>query len=660
EAAGSVVTIDPVAGAVATTGEQMALTIHAGHPAGLPLVYSVTGGPAGLAIAPTGTYGEALLTLDAVAGNIGEYTLTISVAPQSDPGQATTLTLPLSVRAANSSPVLEPIGTLHAKELETLDIQLAAIDPDGDPLTWSASGLPTGASIDPLTGRIVFTPHSFQAGVYEGIDITVSDGQFSMTETIAIEVADTNRAPVFVQMGDQSGREGTAISFRLLAGDIDGDAVRFAPLTAMPAGARFDGATGVFTWTPGYEQAGQYVLRFAALDSAGGQTQRDVVINIANVNRAPELTVENQAVALGETLDIVLTAGDPDSEDTPQLSIENLPAGATFDSATGRFTFSPDIGQIGDLVVRVAADDGQTRTVVPMVVRVTREPEGPVAILNITPSFPSRPGQTIVISTIADGFVPVASRHLFVNGSELALDSLGRASFTAGAPGKLEAVLIVTDIAGRTTEVRNSIAVRDPSDMTAPSVLLDIVEGAQLEDGAITGRIADAGLDSWVLTLVHAQSGREIELATGTDPLDGVLADWNSGAVLSGYYKLRLSAVDLAGLRTVVERSVEVLPHQPLGFRHSVTDATVDIDGVSLDLTRIYDSRPGGEALTASRFGEHWRAAWTDLEFDSLIAGMPDRALQAGTRLHLTAPDGTRLVFTATFETVEVAGVKTV
>ena len=39
---------------------------------------------------------------------------------------------------------------------------------------------------------------------------------------------------------------------------------------------------------------------------------------------------------------------------------------------------------------------------------------------------------------------------------------------------------------------------------------------------------------------------------------------------------------------------------------------------------------------------------------------MPDRALQAGTRLHLTAPDGTRLVFTATFETVEVAGVKTV
>ncbi len=300
------------------------------------------------------------------------------------------------------------------------------------------------------------------------------------------------------------------------------------------------------------------------------------------------------------------------------------------------------------------ADDGTDRTVTSFVIRVTREPELPVPVLDVTPSFPARSGQTITISTAASGFVPVVDRHLFVDGVEVSLDGLGRASITAGAPGRIEATLIVTDADGRTATTTRTIAVRDPADRTAPLLSLAVDDASILAAGPVFGAISDPSLDEWKLLLVQNATGVARQLASGRDPVSGALANLSLDSVRSGFYTLRLEASDTLGYHSILERSVEIAPSEHAAA-FTVTDAEVSLDGATIALSRSYEL---GFKDSTGTFGKGWSANWTDLKLDAGPASLPGAALQQGDRVHLSAPDGTRLVFTARFETEMIAGLE--
>ncbi|MCR4393549.1 MAG: putative Ig domain-containing protein [Dehalococcoidales bacterium] len=88
----------------------------------------------------------------------------------------------------NRAPVLNPIGNKTVKEMSTLTFTLSATDPDGDPLTFSASNLPPGASFNPVTRTFTWTPTYWQSGVYSNIRFQVSDGSLIDYEYITITV----------------------------------------------------------------------------------------------------------------------------------------------------------------------------------------------------------------------------------------------------------------------------------------------------------------------------------------------------------------------------------------------------------------------------------------------------------------------------------------
>jgi hypothetical protein len=190
-----------------------------------------------------------------------------------------------SVEPANAAPLIHAVPDRVVREGDPIRIAFTADDPDGDGslVSFSSPFLPGGAFLDPNTGVFEWTPGFAQAGVY-AVPIRASDGQAFSEKVVTLTVTNANAAPVFDKLVAIGTLEGEAVSFRAFA--FDADNPLFVPqdrladgtlsalegsdptvtysVTGLPPGATFDPVTAMFTWTPGYDRAGSYTVRFSA------------------------------------------------------------------------------------------------------------------------------------------------------------------------------------------------------------------------------------------------------------------------------------------------------------------------------------------------------------------------------------------------------------
>jgi hypothetical protein len=85
----------------------------------------------------------------------------------------TTATTTADIISSNRAPVVTNPGPQTTFQSITVALTIAAVDPDGNPLTWSAANLPPGVTINTSTGAITGTPTTL--GAY-AVVVTVSDG----------------------------------------------------------------------------------------------------------------------------------------------------------------------------------------------------------------------------------------------------------------------------------------------------------------------------------------------------------------------------------------------------------------------------------------------------------------------------------------------------
>ena len=477
----------PIGTKVAVIGRPLQFTVRASDLDQDPLQFGVQNLPAGATFLPGVVYGTAVFTWTPTAADAGTRSVTFTVTDSA--GGSDSRTIDVIARAANSAPVLLPVGNQTVAENALLDLQPAALDADGDVLTWSVTGLPPGAQLDPLTGRLTWQTNYFSAGTYTGVTLTVSDGAASSSESIKITVTQTNRAPIFSTLPPLFTAEQRLVQFTLTATDPDGDAVLYAPVGPLPQGAEFDVSNGRFVWTPSYDQAGDYVLGFSASDNAGASDTIQVHVSVFDVNRVPALSFTNHQVVVGDPLHFTIGGSDPDSGETLRFSARGLPDGATLDPVTGAFAWTPGAGQVGAYLATVGISDGKSIVERGLQLRVNAQPVGPVPAIVLTPSFPAIPGQPVAITVLADAFSAVAARTLTIDGVALALDANGRALFTAPATGVYHLVATATDLDGFTSTTTSTLRVRDPLDQSAPQVRFDPGVGGS----RITGTIAIGG-----------------------------------------------------------------------------------------------------------------------------------------------------------------------
>jgi len=133
---------------------------------------------------------------------------------------------------SNMYPTLQALSNQSTVAGTSLFMQLVGADPDGTPVTYAATGLPTGLSLNATTGLIAGTPTT--AGSYN-VTATVSDGTLSATRSFTWTITSANVAPTLTAVSNQSGTVGVAASLQLFGDDVNGDQLTYSA-TGLPGG----------------------------------------------------------------------------------------------------------------------------------------------------------------------------------------------------------------------------------------------------------------------------------------------------------------------------------------------------------------------------------------------------------------------------------------
>jgi regulation of enolase protein 1 (concanavalin A-like superfamily) len=113
--------------------------------------------------------------------------------------------------AANRAPTLTQPANQTNAEGSTVSVQLVASDPDSNPLTYTATGLPASLSVNTTTGVISGTLTFTSAGSYS-VTATASDGTLSDSKTFSWTVSDVPQGPSITSLSPTSGTVGTVVT----------------------------------------------------------------------------------------------------------------------------------------------------------------------------------------------------------------------------------------------------------------------------------------------------------------------------------------------------------------------------------------------------------------------------------------------------------------
>ncbi|KQW47873.1 hypothetical protein ASC77_15765 [Nocardioides sp. Root1257] len=209
---------------------------------------------------------------------------------------------------ASDRVAITPIGATEISLNGPMDpIQVEATAIWGD-LTYAATGLPGGISIDPSTGIISGTPTaSDELGDYP-VTVTVSDDVPSDTATTSFTLT-VSKVLRLDPISDLSVHQGAALTGVHATAHGGFPGYTYAA-TGLPAGVAIDPATGVISGTP-TAALGRYDVHVTATDSGTGAEQGSVSRDFTIVVLPPVGGPSSGDPLAGLALNEVRTTGTP-------------------------------------------------------------------------------------------------------------------------------------------------------------------------------------------------------------------------------------------------------------------------------------------------------------------------------------------------------------
>ena len=454
-------------------------------------------------------------------------------------GGADTATVTIETPPVNDLPVAAPIAPQANDDgaAVSLDVSAAFSDPDGDPLTYAATGLPPGLSIDPDTGEIAgtLTPDASQGGPYT-VTVTAVDPSGEMAAT-SFEWSVANPPPV---AGDNviATPEDTPVTFDVRGNDADpdGDPLTVTAFTNPANGTVSLNPDGALTYTPKPGFNGADTFTYTIDDGDGGTDTATVTIAVGPVNDDPVATaIPVQNSNDGETiapLDVSGVFSDPDG-DALTYTATSLPPGLSIDPATGEIagTLTPDASQGGPYTVTVTAADPSGETAATRFQWNVANPP-PIAVDDVGEAVQ---GQPVTIDVLVNDHDPDGDPLTVVDAhspdGEVVINPDGAITFTPGpqAVGVAEIVYTISDGSGGAATATIQLTV-DP----APAPAMDIPnapeEGpAQKDDAPPNKETYVVAAANEAISLNGVNNVYDARSAGGLDPYNLVVVQAVSG-----------------------------------------------------------------------------------------------------------------------------------
>ena len=326
--------------------------------------FSLSSAPAGMTI--DGASGLINWTPDESHGP-GSYNVIVQVADNGSPALADTESFTLTVTEVNRAPTIPVMSDQYVSHDEVLTIQITGSDPDlpANGLTYT---LVSGVGSITTSGQYSFSPTIEDGGNTYPVTVRVTDNgspAMSFDRTFNVVVTFGNRPPDIDPIPTQTVQEASTFSYSATATDPDDPPNNFVfSLGAgAPSGMTIT-STGAISWTPTEAQGpGTYQITVEATDDGdppltGSETFTIIVTeqNLPPVLSLPGSQSGNELSAITFTA----SATDPDlPANTLSYSLVGAPGGASIDSATGAFSWTPTEAQgPGSYNFQVRVSDG--------------------------------------------------------------------------------------------------------------------------------------------------------------------------------------------------------------------------------------------------------------------------------------------------------------
>ena len=227
-----------------------------------------------------------------------------------------------------------------------------ATDPDqGDGLTFSLSGAPTGMNINSVNGSISWDASDF-------IDTEVS---FSVVVTDLRGLSDEKTytisavgAPSFVSVPSATGFVGVPYDYAALATDPTPQDVLSYRLVNSPSSATIDTATGMVRWTPEESDLGENSFEIEAVDTTGNVARQVFSVSVSMLPVAV-----SRAVITPEDTELAINLASTD-DGALSYTIVSQPINGVLTGEAPNIVYTPDENYFGHDSFEYIVGDGAT------------------------------------------------------------------------------------------------------------------------------------------------------------------------------------------------------------------------------------------------------------------------------------------------------------